>query len=146
MAVLERTYKGYTIYSDGSILKKSGKGFVKQSTDSGGYAIHKFCYDGTSKTEKVHTILWKLFNGPIPDGMTVDHIDGNKSNNDLSNLRLLSRSENSSLGNRKLTDEQVKLVFHLKSLGWLQREIAEEVNVTRETISYILNKKLWYTQ
>ena len=143
---MERQYKGYTIYSDGRILKKNGKDFVKQSTGTGGYPIHKFCCDGITKTEKVHVIIWKLFNGDIPEGMTIDHIDGNKKNNNLFNLRLLSRSENSSLGNRKLTDEQVKLVFDLKSLGKLQREIAEEMNVTRETISYILNKKLWYTQ
>ena len=42
----------------------------------------------------VHRIVWESFNGPIPDDMDVDHIDGNPQNNALSNLRLLSHQDN----------------------------------------------------
>lgn len=43
---------------------------------------------------KVHNIIWELLNGPIPDNMIVDHKDGNPSNNNKSNLRLLSNQDN----------------------------------------------------
>lgn len=42
----------------------------------------------------VHRIVWQLTNGPIPDGMEIDHIDGNGLNNLLSNLRIVTTATN----------------------------------------------------
>lgn len=36
----------------------------------------------------VHRAVWQAFVGPIPSGMTIDHVDRNRSNNNLKNLRL----------------------------------------------------------
>lgn len=42
----------------------------------------------------VHRIIYELHFGPIPEGYQIDHKDGNKSNNNLENLRLASRTQN----------------------------------------------------
>ena len=42
----------------------------------------------------VHILVWEAFNGPIPQGMVIDHIDSNRANNKLSNLRMITQSEN----------------------------------------------------
>lgn len=42
----------------------------------------------------VHRLIWIMFNGPIPDGYQIDHIDGNPSNNKLGNLRLATNRQN----------------------------------------------------
>ena len=42
----------------------------------------------------LHREIYKLFVGDIPKNMQIDHIDGCKSNNKLSNLRLVSGVEN----------------------------------------------------
>ena len=41
-----------------------------------------------------HRIVWEAFNGKIPAGLEIDHIDRDKHNNTLSNLRLVTHSEN----------------------------------------------------
>lgn len=41
-----------------------------------------------------HRLAWIWCNGPIPDGLYVDHIDGNAENNAINNLRLVSHAEN----------------------------------------------------
>jgi len=38
----------------------------------------------------VHRIIYALHFGEIPKGMTIDHIDGDKKNNKISNLRCVS--------------------------------------------------------
>jgi hypothetical protein len=37
--------------------------------------------------------IWEISHGNIPDGFEIHHIDGNRSNNDLSNLKLVSIEE-----------------------------------------------------
>lgn len=55
-----------------------------------GYYIAKV--NGSSN--QVHNIIWELFNGPIPDKHLIDHIDRNKVNNKISNLRLATMQQN----------------------------------------------------
>lgn len=43
---------------------------------------------------RLHRVVWEAFNGPIPKGMQVDHKDGNKKNNRLDNLQLLTAKQN----------------------------------------------------
>jgi len=40
-----------------------------------------------------HRVVWENHNGAIPDGYQVHHIDGNKLNNDISNLELVNPKE-----------------------------------------------------
>lgn len=42
----------------------------------------------------LHRFIWQFVNGSIPDDMQIDHIDGDKSNNKLDNLRLVTKSQN----------------------------------------------------
>lgn len=37
--------------------------------------------------------VWINYNGAIPDNMDIHHIDGDKSNNEIENLELISRSD-----------------------------------------------------
>lgn len=56
------------------------------------YGYWRFRYDG--KTQFVHIPVAKLFVEGYQEGLVVDHIDGNSSNNDASNLRWVTRGVN----------------------------------------------------
>lgn len=69
-----------------SLLTNEVVGFL----DRKGYVVLSI----KSKTHKVHRIIYEMHFGEIPKGMQVDHIDGNKSNNLVNNLRLATNQQN----------------------------------------------------
>ncbi|HEJ8266517.1 TPA: HNH endonuclease [Klebsiella oxytoca] len=46
------------------------------------------------KNIRVHRIIWVLKYGEIPSTLVVDHIDGDKLNNRITNLRLCTQNQN----------------------------------------------------
>lgn len=67
----------------------------KKSTNKFGYGYitnkgYHRVWDIKQKRYRLeHNIVWEEHNGKIPDGMQVHHIDHNKLNNDISNLKLV---------------------------------------------------------
>lgn len=58
-----------------------------------GYLRHA---SGNHKSAQMeHRLVWESVYGPIPEGMQIHHIDGNKTNNDISNLQLVTPLEHS---------------------------------------------------
>lgn len=72
--------------------------------------------DGKWKQVYVHHLVWVEHRGSIPDGMYIDHRDGNKHNNEISNLRLCSNAQNNwNLPKQKNNKSGVKGVHWSKS-------------------------------
>ena len=46
------------------------------------------------KKRYLHRVVWEAFNGPIPAGLQVRHLDGDKRNNRLDNLAVGTQSDN----------------------------------------------------
>lgn len=83
------------------IHKRRGTGVLKLFPDKDGYLKVVICNKGTYNYI-YHRLVWEWVHGIIPDGMTVDHIDGDKLNNHPSNLQLLSAEDNAIKGNAKV--------------------------------------------
>lgn len=46
------------------------------------------------RLEYRHRVVWVEHNGPIPDGMQIDHINHDRSDNRIENLRLVTPQQN----------------------------------------------------
>lgn len=63
-------------------------------------------YHNTVRRERLHRYVWEKEHGNIPPGYDIHHIDGNKKNNDISNLMMISRSDHASLHGKNLNEEE----------------------------------------
>lgn len=56
-------------------------------------------YGGYTNGRKIrmHRYVWEFYNGEIPKGYHIHHIDRDKSNNDISNLQIMSTKEHCEL-------------------------------------------------
>jgi len=89
-------YERYMIYEDGRVWSKWGKGrFLKPTpVNKKGYLGVCLCKDGKSITITIHRLI-ALHYIPNPENKPeVDHIDRDKQNNNIENLRWATRSEN----------------------------------------------------
>jgi hypothetical protein len=89
-------YSNYRIYKDGRVYSEKRKIFLKPGLNSHGYLTCVLSNDTNKKPKsmKIHRLVG-LVHIPNPDDKEmIDHIDRNKLNNNVANLRWVSRSVN----------------------------------------------------
>lgn len=85
----------------------------------------------TGKTVYLHREVYEMHYGPIPDGFIVHHKDGDKTNNSLENLELLSRAEHASLHHKgkKKSEEMKKKSSETKMGHIVSRDTREKISL-----------------
>jgi hypothetical protein len=84
----------YEINKNGNIRNKSTKIILKHYIESSGYCrVNLYDTSGNVKKYYVHRLVALQFISKIKGKPEVDHIDCNRNNNKISNLRWADRSE-----------------------------------------------------
>ena len=158
-------YPGYRVGSDGSIWSSRVKGspsrcgpWVKKKpsiTKEGYYSV------GMSGTYRrgfvlVHRVVLLAFVGPAPEGTECRHLDGNRLNPCLANLKWGTRQENATdrithgTTNRgrkchsaKLVEQDVVEIRRRIAAGESYSRIARDYGVTRGCIKGVAKGKSW---
>lgn len=90
---IKRIEQFYDILSDGQIYSKIRKRWLKPQLNNCGYVF--YCLMPYKKFIFAHTVVaLKYIGEPPTDKHEINHIDGNRANNDINNLEWVTKSEN----------------------------------------------------
>jgi len=125
-------------YVDGRLVRKAGRGAnveigkVDDTLNTGGYRVVSMW----SVVYSSHRVIWAIAYGEDPGDKFIDHIDGNRTNNQLSNLRLVTVSDNNRNVKRRSDNKTgVTGVSLIKKTGKYSVEI-QDVNKKKVFIGY----------
>lgn len=111
---------------------------------------------GSYSAWSVHRAVFAAFHGDIPDGLEIRHVDGDPTNNRVTNLAVGTTADNKEDSRRhgtiaqgerhgmsKLTAGQVQDIRRRLAAGESQRSIGVVFNVHKSTIGLIARGKHW---
>ena len=87
-------YENYEVSICGSVRNVKTKRILHPSINLYGYYCVNICKNGNFKQYKVHRLVINAFIPNIEKKRCIDHIDSNRLNNTISNLRWASYQEN----------------------------------------------------
>lgn len=138
---------------------------------TGGYRKTRILFDGKWRHVNFHRLIMLSFRGECPIGMVVDHIDCNRDNNRLDNLRYLDAAENvrrpfrigrgpvgdrhgrntkpecsargERVGTSKLTVADIHSIRAMRSDGLFLNQIAERIGISKSQVFNVVNNRSW---
>lgn len=139
-----KEFENYYVSSLGRIRHKEKNNLLKPSITCGYYKI-RLSNNGLVKDYMIHQLVYQIFKGNYDKSKyIIDHIDGNKLNNDINNLRLLTNSENANaaLYETKTNASAKKVAQYTKDGEFIKefasaRLAAKELNLDSSTISKV---------
>lgn len=150
-------YTGYGLQEDGAISGR--RGVITPFVHHTGYECLTVHHGGGPRSVRSHRFIWECFNGIIEDdSLVINHIDGNKRNNSLHNLELVTSSENAvhafdtglrsgmpgeSNGSSKLTNDDAREVILMCVKGLTNKHIGSKFGIHPNYVSLIRHKRRW---
>ena len=112
-----KEYEHYFIYDNGDVLNKITNKVLKGSIGENGYKYYRLSKDGNKKMFYAHRLVAEYFIANPNNLPVVNHKDGNKLNNEVSNLEWVTYSENISHAHQNnLIKERQKSEFFQENL------------------------------
>lgn len=88
--------KGFRVSLDTEFKKGELVGDIHPSW-KGGVQVNKndcaYLWDGANKRKRRPRAIWEEHNGKLPDGMVIIHLNGDRYDDNISNLKAITRAE-----------------------------------------------------
>lgn len=163
-------YEDHYEVSDSGLVRRTGsdrlgrtRNTVLRPSNRNGYAGITLSVNNQTKTFSAHRLMWEAFNGAIPEGMQINHINGDKTDNRLENLELCTPQENhlhmrhilrrkqvvppprfgSQHTNAKINEADVLLMRSQHQAGKTGAALAREFGLNKATVCKILRREAW---
>lgn len=139
-------YDGYFITKDGNVYSTHRNKYIPQelkpNLDGKGYPSVRLMKDGKLNTWKVHKLQELTFLGGPKEGLQIDHIDGDKTNNHIDNLRQVTPYENNhnSITEQRKLDVLASSEYREKLSSIMQEKFKDEEY--RERVKQAATKRL----
>ena len=93
--IIDNIETKYLISENGEVFSEYKNIFLKSSTTQHGYSSVTLSVNGKKIRKYIHRLVAEYYLGfQEKGGRVINHIDGNKQNNNISNLEIVSSSEN----------------------------------------------------
>lgn len=133
------------IYSS-RIRGHEGERIEISGSECNGYIVHTLSFNGVKKQVRAHQVVWIAANGLYDKKKyQIDHINRDRKDNRLCNLRLVSAAENiqnSDRSSRQILCEEDKMkiyqLFHEGNMS--MREIARDFGVSKSLVFNVIHE------
>lgn len=153
---LIKGYENYCVREDGVVFNVRTGRRLAPDVSNRGYLRITVCKDNRPKKFTIHRLVAELFI-PNPHGYkTVNHINGDKSDNSIDNLEWMSQEQNQEHarltglcpkgelnGMSKYSEQLIHRVCELIQAGKVRNEVLAATGITKSSFDDIRRRKTW---
>jgi len=149
-------YPNYQVSQDGQVRSLTRNKLLAQAKNKRGYRLVNLYRDGRPRNFLVHRLVASAFIAVIPEGWEVNHKDGDKNNNAVDNLEIVTPEQNRLHAKRhgllrrgernpraKLTEAEVREIRRRRAEGESVTLLARNYYVGERAIFLICRRETW---
>ena len=150
-------YSNYIVFKTGKVYSKKSGIFLKPSNDRGGYKKVRLSQNGKQFNVKLHRLVALVFLTNPDNKSEVDHINRQRDDNRVENLKWVSSSENKlnrcvpkhnklkqkniSIGSKKRPDGKIDCFYRLCIIRNRKVVVEKQYSMKKYDLEYVIQER-----